>query len=91
MKTTLLLGSCGLFALAVAGAAQTPEKGAPKKLPPPFLQEMLKKTPEEFIKQFDKNNDGFLQKDELPPFLAKNFEKFQVPENIRTAGPKARS
>ena len=75
MKTTFVLGSLCLLALAFSGAAQTPDKGVPKKAPP-FIQELLKKSPEEFIKQFDKNNDGFLQKEELPPFLAKNFEKF---------------
>ncbi len=75
MKTSLVGGSLCLLALAFAGAAQTPEKGAPKKLPP-FLAEMLKKSPDDFIKQFDKNKDGLLQKDELPPFFAKPFERF---------------
>ncbi len=76
MRTALFVGIAGILTLAALAPAQTQDKGPPKKLPLPALIEMLKKSPEEFIKQFDKNMDGFLQKDELPPFLAKNFEKF---------------
>ena len=76
MKTTLLVGVTGILALATLAPAQTQDKGPPKKLPAPQVMEMLKKSPEEFIKQFDKNMDGFLQKDELPPFLAKTFERY---------------
>jgi Ca2+-binding EF-hand superfamily protein len=32
-------------------------------------------TPEQFIKRFDKNNDGFLTKDELPPRFAAVFDR----------------
>jgi len=76
MKTALCLGVAGLAVLTALGSARTQDKGPPKKLPGPQVLEMLKKSPEEFIKQFDKNMDGFLQKDELPPFLAKTFERF---------------
>jgi Ca2+-binding EF-hand superfamily protein len=77
MRFTLLAGSCCVLALAMFGNAQTQEKGPPKK-PSPFLMEMLQKSPDEFIKQFDKNSDGLLQQEELPPFLAKDFKKFNV-------------
>jgi Ca2+-binding EF-hand superfamily protein len=36
----------------------------------------LKLTPEEFLKRFDKNKDGVLSKDELPPGLARNFDRY---------------
>ena len=75
MKATLFAGVSGILFLVLLAPAATQEKPPPKKLPP-FIMEMLKKTPEEFLKQFDKNADGFLQKEEVPPFLAKNFEKF---------------
>ena len=76
MRTVLGFGVPGLVALAAFGSAQSQEKGPPKKPPLPQVLEMLKKSPDEFIKQFDKNMDGFLQKEELPLFLAKTFERF---------------
>jgi Ca2+-binding EF-hand superfamily protein len=76
MKRIMLFAGALLFILSVRGAGQTKgDKDPPKKLPP-LVQEVLSLTPEEFIKRFDKNNDGLLSKDELPPFAAKGFEKF---------------
>jgi Ca2+-binding EF-hand superfamily protein len=49
-------------------------KNQPNKVPPPFMQ-LLNLSAENFIKRFDKNKDGFLTKDELPPRLAQFFEK----------------
>jgi Ca2+-binding EF-hand superfamily protein len=46
----------------------------PKK-DPPDREKLLKATPEEFIKAFDKNKDGSLDKDEMPLPLARAFEK----------------
>ena len=46
-----------------------------KKPLPPFLQKLFKATPEEFIKRFDKDKDGAVGRDELPPFLAKAFDR----------------
>lgn len=77
MKTTLLAGAAGVLILAAVAPAQTQDKGPPKKLPP-FIVELLKKSPEQFVKEFDKNKDGYLQKDELPPFLQKPFERFDA-------------
>jgi Ca2+-binding EF-hand superfamily protein len=72
---TLVLAA--ILASVSAGDAPgqaAPGKDAPKKVPP-AVAELLKGTPEEFIKRFDKNKDGFVSKDELPPFLAAAFEK----------------
>ena len=71
-----------LLALSIclaAGTVATPslyaaDKDEPKKTPP-SVSELLKATPEEFIKRFDKNKDGHLSKDELPPRLAQAFDK----------------
>lgn len=63
---------CLLVAPAV-GIGQDKAKPDPKqkpKPPGPVLAELLKAGPEEFIKRFDKNQDGFLTADELPPRLA---------------------
>lgn len=56
------------------GAAQTQDKPTPKK-PPPEMVKLFMTSPAEFIKMFDKNMNGFLEKDELPPRLAESFEK----------------
>ena len=77
MKTLLAVGCLGMCTLTLLGQAQPPEKGPPKKLPP-ALVEMLKKSPDDFIKEFDKNKDGSLSEEELPPFLAKTFKKFDT-------------
>jgi Ca2+-binding EF-hand superfamily protein len=65
--TCVLLLGC---AFAGAGGA---DKGDPKKKA--ALAEALKGSADDFIKRYDKNGDGFLTKDELPPFAAKFFEK----------------
>ena len=41
---------------------------------PPFAR----LTPEQFIKRFDKNGDGVLTKDELPPRLAQAFDRIDA-------------
>jgi len=72
MRIDLMVGSVTIVFLtwALEGAAQ--EKAPPKKLPP-LLQELAKKTPEELLAQFDKNQDKHLSQEELPPVLAKAF------------------
>ena len=74
MRLPLMFGVMGILSLVTLTQAQTQDKKPPKKLPP-FIMEMLKQGPDEFLKQFDKNKDGLLQKDELPPFLQKAFDK----------------
>jgi Ca2+-binding EF-hand superfamily protein len=75
------LGGLTLLTLALvlgggAGghAGNQPEK---KKLPP-AVAELLKLTPDQFLKRFDKNKDGLLTREELPPFLGKTFGRFDV-------------
>ena len=66
------------FALTVFALVQSSDaaddKEEPKKAPP-AIAELLKSRPEEFIKRHDKNKDGYLTKDELPPGLARMFER----------------
>lgn len=63
--------------LLLCGHARAQDKGKPdpKKPVPPEVLEILKLTPEEFLQKFDKNMDGFLQRDELPVLVAKYFDK----------------
>src|SRR4029077_20275022 len=42
---------------------------------PPFVALLLKGGADNFIKHFDKNKDGVLTKDEVPPGLARIFER----------------
>lgn len=67
LLSLLTLLSAGLSPIVAA------DQNTPKKRPqaPAFLKD----TPEEFIKRFDKNKDGFLTRDELPPFLARVFDR----------------
>ncbi len=53
------------------------KKAEAKTVPPAFVQ-LLKGTADDFIKKFDKNKDGFLSKDELPPALRSVFDKFDT-------------
>jgi Ca2+-binding EF-hand superfamily protein len=62
----------GFVTVYFATAADKPEV----KPLPPFLVESLKGSAEDFIKRFDKNKDGYLTKDELPPRLAQAFDRF---------------
>ncbi|OAI41622.1 hypothetical protein AYO40_02915 [Planctomycetaceae bacterium SCGC AG-212-D15] len=75
MHRTFILGAAlaWLVLTSGAGAADPAEK---KKEPGKALAAFLKMTPDEVIKRFDKNGDGVLQKDELPPGLARAFERF---------------
>src|SRR5262249_12795395 len=64
----------GIGSLVQAADNEKPANQNPKKPQaeaPPFL----KLTADEFIKRFDKNGDGLLSKDELPPRLAPMFDK----------------
>jgi hypothetical protein len=70
MMVFLVVGG-GLLPASVR--AQEP----PKKIPPQ-LEALFKGSADDFIKHFDKNKKGYLTKEDLPPFLAKNFEKFDT-------------
>jgi len=67
----LLLGMFGLSLVR----AEEPKKPTPGK-EGPMLAELIKEGPEAFIKRFDKNNDGFLDKDELPPSMPNALARF---------------
>lgn len=64
----------GLLACRGAALGQNADKGSSGKAPP-AAQFLMRTSAEEFIKRFDKNNDGVLTRDEVPPFLAKIFDK----------------
>jgi len=66
-----------LLLLAGAPGSGQPEEKKKKPLPPQ-LAEMVKLSPAEFIKRFDKDGDGKLSADELPPFLARAIERNDV-------------
>jgi Ca2+-binding EF-hand superfamily protein len=62
--------------LVVALFAPCRPAPAADKDDPPRGPDWIKLTPEEFLKRFDKNKDGVLTKDELPPGLARNFDRY---------------
>jgi Ca2+-binding EF-hand superfamily protein len=61
-------------------AAQTADKPAAKKpdppKPSPAFAELLKGSADDFIKEFDKEQKGFLAKKDLPPRLAGLFDRW---------------
>jgi Ca2+-binding EF-hand superfamily protein len=71
-RGSLVAGFC-VISFFTCATAQDAKKDPPKKVPA-IVEEMLKLTPEQLIKRFDKNGDGFLSKDELPMFLGKAFD-----------------
>ena len=72
----LLPLALAVFALVQSSDAAD-DKDDPKKAPP-AIAELLKSRPEEFIKRHDKNKDGYLTKDELPPALARIFDRLDT-------------
>lgn len=74
MGRLLALSLCLAAAAVMTSSLSAADKDEPKKTPPAVV-ELLKGTPEEFIKRFDKNKDGYLTKDELPPRLAQGFDR----------------
>jgi Ca2+-binding EF-hand superfamily protein len=76
LLTALLL--VGLFALAHPAAPGADGDDPPKKKDAPPWMNL---TTEDFIKRYDANKDGVLTKDELPPGLARNFERFDTDGN----------
>jgi len=73
----LLLVPMGLAA-AMQGTGQDPPKKDPAKKPPAVLTELAKLDVAGFLRGFDKNKDGFVTKEELPPLLAERFEKLDT-------------
>src|SRR5579871_6183183 len=75
MKYRMLMSL--LAATAFCSVAPGADKPSPKQNQP-RQPAFLKDTPEQFIKRFDRNKDGLLTRDELPLFLARNFERFDT-------------
>jgi Ca2+-binding EF-hand superfamily protein len=77
MYRFVLLSLVAVISSSNLAPAQGVEKNKKNKLNkiPPAGARMLDATPEQFIKRFDKNNDGVLTKDELPPRLAAVFDR----------------
>jgi len=69
----LLVVLCLVLGASQPGGAQEPAK----KLPPQ-VAELVKSSPEEFIKRFDKKNQGYLTRDDLPPFLVPGFPRMDL-------------
>src|SRR6266849_2496558 len=76
------MGRFAFILLAIAAIPPAAERARPQAKPakqlPPRVVELLKSNPDQFIKRLDKNMDGVLTRNELPPFLAKNFEKWDL-------------
>jgi Ca2+-binding EF-hand superfamily protein len=68
-----LLVLCLVLGPSLPGDAQEPKKG----LPPQFAA-LVKGSADEFIKQFDKKKQGYLTKEDMPPFLTQAFPKFDL-------------
>jgi Ca2+-binding EF-hand superfamily protein len=66
----------GILLLVLAVTPVSLGHAQEKKKAGPLVQKLLNLSPEQFLKLYDKNQDGFLSKEELPPFLQKNFEKW---------------
>jgi Ca2+-binding EF-hand superfamily protein len=71
-RIAMFAGAAGILVFTCAAAQET-KKDPPKK-GLAIIEELVKLKPEEFIKRFDKNNDGLISKDELPMFLGKAFD-----------------
>lgn len=70
-----LLVPCALVLGTITTLAA--DKDQLKKLSPQ-VAELIKGSAEDFIKRFDKNNDGFLTQDEMPARLAGMFDKIDT-------------
>src|SRR5260370_4301412 len=67
-----------IISYASAGDQDSTKKTENKPQAPPFVTLLLSGGAENFIKRFDKNQDGVLSKDEAPPGLAKVFDQFDT-------------
>jgi Ca2+-binding EF-hand superfamily protein len=76
MDRLKIVAGVAILAFGSLASGQTPDLAA-KKLPPALVL-LLKLSPDEFIKRFDKNRDGTLTRDEVPPFLAQRFDKIDT-------------
>jgi Ca2+-binding EF-hand superfamily protein len=75
-RALFLIGGLLLYCV-LQHSASVSGQDAPKKLPPQLVA-LIKGSADDFIKQFDKKKQGYLTKDDVPPFLAANFDKFDT-------------
>jgi Ca2+-binding EF-hand superfamily protein len=74
MRRLLVLTGALCFVAAFLSDSPAADKDEPKRLTP----ELLRGSAEDFIKYFDKNKDGYLTRDELPPRLAEMFARLDL-------------
>ncbi len=72
---TRLVPLCAALLLA-ASAAPAADPQPPNV--PPAVALLFKDGPEKFIERFDRNKDGVLTPDEVPPFFKIGFERFDT-------------
>src|SRR5579859_6686427 len=75
MLRHVLPAAIGLLFLAAVGRADDPK--SPPAVPP-ALANFLKLDADGVLKALDKNGDGYLTPDEMPPRLAKLFSRFDT-------------
>jgi Ca2+-binding EF-hand superfamily protein len=68
----LVLTACLMSVVPAHAADQAQQQ--PRKIPPAF-QLLLRGGTEKFMQHFDKNKDGYLTRDEVPPALAAQFDR----------------
>lgn len=69
----LIVLSLGIFSIPCLAA----DKGKANKARP-AVAELLKGSADDFIKRFDRNKDGYLSKNELPPRMANGFDRWDA-------------
>src|SRR5436190_1535917 len=74
----VMIATLSIVGYASAGDQDSTKKTENKPPAPPFVTLLLSGGAENFIKRFDKNQDGVLSKDESPPGLAKVFDRFDT-------------
>ena len=72
------LALMSLLILCIVAARNSSAADDPPKKLGPRAMELIKGSAEDFIKALDKKKNGYLTKDDLPPGLAKAFEKFDT-------------
>src|SRR5437899_9027126 len=75
MSRPLLFALLTLLLLVCSSLSQAGDQNDKPKKVAPEMARLLEGSADDFIKRFDKNGDGYLTKDELPPRLAAVFDR----------------
>src|SRR5438270_11024763 len=75
MSRSLLFALLTLLLLLCSNLSQAGDQNNKPKKVPPEMAKLLEGSADDFIKRFDKNGDGYLTRDELPPRLAAIFDR----------------